>query len=163
MKRFFQISKEAASDFFNADTMTLAAALALYTVVALAPLVTVMLTIAGAIFGEQASEGFVRQVEGLIGKDGAEVIRGIVETANKPTAGTLQAIIGFLFFLFSASAVFAQLQSSLNRIWNVVQKPGLGIMHLIKTRLFSMALVAGLGFLIMVSLVVSTAVAALAN
>ncbi len=68
MKRFFQISKEAASEFFADDAMSLAAALALYTVIALAPLVTVMLTIASMIFGDQASQGFVQQVEGLIGK-----------------------------------------------------------------------------------------------
>ncbi len=163
MKKFFQISKEAASDFFADDAMSLAAALALYTVIALAPLVTVMLTIAGLAFGDQASQGFVQQAEGLIGKSGAEAIRGIVENASKPSTGALQAIVGFLIVLVSASAVFAQLQSSLNRIWNVVQKTGLGLMHMIRTRLFSMAVVACLGFLLMVSLGVSTALAALGN
>ena len=162
MKRFFQISKEAASDFFNDDTMTLAAALALYTVIALAPLVTVMLTIAGWIFGDRVSQTFITQVEGLIGGSGAEAIRGIVENATEPSTGTLQGIIGFIVLLVSASAVFAQLQSSLNRIWNVIAKP-LGIVHMIKTRLFSMAIVASLGFLLMASLGVSTAVAALGN
>ncbi len=163
MKKFFQITKEAASDFFADDAMSLAAALALYTVIALAPLVTVMLTVAGLVFGDQASQGFVQQAEGLIGKSGAEAIRGIVENANKPSTGALQAIIGFIIVLISASAVFAQLQSSLNRIWNVVQKPGLGILYMIKTRLFSMAVVASLGFLLMVSLGVSTVLAALGS
>lgn len=161
MKKFFQISKEAASEFFADDAMSLAAALALYTVIALAPLVTVMLTIAGLIFGDQASVGFVQQAEGLIGKSGAEAIRGIVENASKPSTGALQAIIGFVILLTSASAVFAQLQASLNRIWNVIQKPGLGIIYMIRTRLFSMAVVACLGFLLMISLGVSTLLAAL--
>lgn len=163
MKKFFQISKEAASEFFEDDAMSLAAALALYTVIALAPLVTVMLTIAGLIFGDQAAEGFVQQAESLIGKSGAEAIREIVDNADEPSTGALQAIVGFVILLSSASAVFAQLQASLNRIWNVVQKPGLGIMHMIKTRLFSMAVVACLGFLLMVSLGVSTVVAALGS
>ncbi|CAN5446029.1 N/A [soil metagenome] len=163
MKKFFQISKEAASEFFADDAMSLAAALALYTVIALAPLVTVMLTVAGMIFGDQASTAFVQQAEGLIGPSGADAIRGIVENANKPSTGALQAIFGFVVVLFSASVVFAQLQSSLNRIWNVVQKPGLGIMYMVKTRLFSMAIVASLGFLLMVSLGVSTALAAFGN
>lgn len=163
MKKFFRITKEAASDFFADDAMSLAAALALYTVIALAPLVTVMLTVAGLVFGDQASEGFVQQAEGLIGKSGAEAIRGIVENANKPSTGAFQAIIGFIIVLISASAVFAQLQSSLNRIWNVVQKPGLGILYMVKTRLFSMAVVASLGFLLMVSLGVSTVLAALGS
>jgi membrane protein len=163
MKRFFQITKEAASDFFADDAMSLAAALALYTVIALAPLVTVMLTIAGMIFGDQASEGFIKQAEGLIGASGGEAIRGIVDNAQKPSTGAFQAVVGFVILLVSASAVFAQLQSSLNRIWNVVQKSGLGIVHMIKTRLFSMAIVASLGFLLMVSLGVSTALAALGN
>src|SRR4051794_34852247 len=146
MKKFFQITKEAASEFFQDDAMSLAAALALYTIIALAPLVAVMLTVAGWIFGDQASVGFIQQAEGLVGKSGGEAIRGIVENANKPSAGTIQAIVGFVILLSSASAVFAQLQASLNRVWNVIQKPGLGIMQMIKTRLFSMAIVASLGF-----------------
>ncbi len=160
MKRFFQISKEAASEFFADDAMSLAAALALYTVIALAPLVTVMLTIASMIFGDQASQGFVQQVEGLIGKSGAEAIRDIVDNVKKPSTGILQAALGFVILLVSASAVFAQLQASLNRIWNVVTKSGLGIMHMVKTRLFSMAVVAVLCFLLLVSLGVSTVLAA---
>jgi membrane protein len=160
MKQFFQISKEAASEFFEDDAMSLAAALALYTVIALAPL---MLMVAGLVFGEGASEAFVRQAESLIGASGGEAIRGIVENANKPSTGTFQAILGFAILLVSASAVFAQLQASLNRVWNVVQKPGLGIMHMIKTRLFSMAVVASLGFLLMVSLGISTVLSALGS
>lgn len=140
--------------------MSLAAALALYTVIALAPLVTITLTIAGWIFGDQASVGLIQQAQGLIGESGAEAIRGIVDKANKPSTGSAQAILGFAFLLVSASAVFAQLQSSLNRVWNVVQKSGLGVMFMIKTRLFSMAVVAMLGFLLMVSLGISTLVAA---
>jgi membrane protein len=163
MKKFFEISKQAASEFFEDDAMTLAAALALYTVIALAPLITVLLTIAGWALGEGASQSFVAQAEGLIGKSGGEAIRGIVENSNHPSKGALQAIVGFVILLSSASAVFAQLQSSLNRIWNVVQKPGLGIGHMIKTRLFSMAVVASLAFLLMVSLSVSAAVAALGS
>ena len=163
MKKFFQIFKEAASEFFADDAMSLAAALALYTVIALAPLVTVLLTIATMIFGDQASETFVRQVEGLIGKSGAEAIQQIVSNVKKPSSGILQASLGFIILLVSASAVFAQLQASLNRVWNVVTKPGLGIMHMIRTRVFSMAVVAFLGFLLMVSLGVSTVLAALGS
>lgn len=161
MKKFFQISKDAASEFFADDAMSLAAALALYTVIALAPLVTVMLTVAGWVMGDQVSHSFVDQVRGLIGDSGAEAIRAIVENAQKPSSGTFQAIIGFVILSSTASAVFAQLQTSLNRIWNVVQKPGLGVLQMIKTRLFSMAVVAALGFLLMMSLGVSTALAAL--
>ncbi len=163
MKRFFQISKEAVSEFLADDAMSLAAALALYTVIALAPLVTVMLTIAGMALGDQAAQMFVQQAEGLLGKSGAEAIKGIVDNASKPSSGIIQGIIGFIILLTSASAVFAQLQASLNRIWNVVTKPGLGIMHVIKTRLFSMSVVAVLGFLLLVSLVVSTGLAALGS
>ncbi len=163
MKRFFQISKEAVSEFLADDAMSLAAALALYTVIALAPLVTVMLTIAGMALGDQAAQMFVQQAEGLLGKSGAEAIKGIVDNASKPSSGIIQGIIGFIILLTSASAVFAQLQASLNRIWNVVTKPGLGIMHVIRTRLFSMSVVAVLGFLLLVSLVVSTGLAALGS
>ena len=143
--------------------MTLAAALALYTVIALAPLVTVLLTFAGLAFGNQAAQLFLSQAEGLLGKSGAEAIKGIVDNAGKPSSGALQAVIGFIILLSSASAVFAQLQASLNRVWNVVTKPGLGIVHIIKTRLFSMSMVASLAFLLLVSLGVSTALAALGS
>lgn len=163
MKKFFQISKDAASEFFADDAMSLAAALALYTVIALAPLVTVLLTVAGWVLGNGASQQFITQVQGLIGQSGAEAIRGIVDNANKPSSGAIQSIVGFVILLSSASAVFAQLQTSLNRIWNVVQKPGLGILHMVKMRLFSMGVVACLGFLLLVSLGVSTALAALGN
>jgi membrane protein len=163
MKRFFQISKAAALEFVADDAMTLAAALALYTVIALAPLVTVMVTIAGWIFGDQASQGFIQQAEGLIGKSGADAVRGIVENASKPSSGAVLGVVGFVILLSSASAVFAQLQASLNRVWNVVQKSGLGVLHMIRARLFSMAVVASLGFLLMVSLGVSTALAALGS
>lgn len=115
------------------------------------------------IFGEQASVGFIQQAEGLIGKSGAEAIRGIVDNASKPSTGVLQAIIGFVILLSSASAVFAQLQASLNRVWNVIQKPGLSILHMIRTPLFSMAVVACLGFLLMIPLGVSTLLAALGS
>lgn len=163
MKKFFQISKEAVSEFLADDAMTLAAALALYTVIALAPLVAVMLTIAGMVIGDQAAQLFVQQAEGLLGKSGAEAIKGIVDNASKPSSGAIQAIIGFVILLVIASAVFAQLQASLNRIWNVVTKSGLGIMHIIRTRLFSMGVVATLGFLLLVSLAVSAVLAALGS
>lgn len=161
MQNFFNVSKEAASEFFQDDAMSLAAALALYTVIVLAPLVTVTLTIAGWIFGDRASEGLTQQAQGLIGASGSEAVRGIVENANKSSSGTFQAFLGFTFLLVSALAFFGQLQSSLNRVWNVVQKSGLGVVHVIKTRLFSMAVVATLGFILMLSLAISTLVAAL--
>lgn len=143
--------------------MSLAAALALYTVIALAPLLTVILTIASLIFGDRAAVGFLAQAEGLVGQGGMEAIRGIVENATKPSTGALQTVVGFIVLLVSASAVFVQLQASLNRVWNVVQKPNLGFLFMIRTRLFSMAVVACLGFILMVSLAASTAVAALGN
>ena len=163
IKEFFGISKEAASEFVADDAMTLAAALALYTVIALAPLIAVVLTIAGLVMGETAAQGFVQQAERLVGGSGGEAIRGIVDNVDKPAAGTLQTIFSFAVLLFSASVVFAQLQASLNRVWNVVQKPGLGIWFMVKTRLFSMAVVVTLGFLLMVSLIVSTSLAAFGN
>jgi hypothetical protein len=97
MKQFFRISKEAASDFFNDDTMTLAAALALYTVIALAPLVTVMITIAGWIFGEAASQSFVSQVEGLIGTSGRRRSAGLLITPPSRAPARCKASSGLSF------------------------------------------------------------------
>lgn len=135
----------------------LAAALAYYTTFSLAPLLVIAIAIAGAVFGQDAVRGeIVGQIQGLVGKQGAEVIQAMLQSAHKrESGGTLATIIGVITLLFGASGVFGQLQEALNTIWHVKLKPELGIKNFIQGRFLSFAMVVVIGFLLLVSLVIS--------
>lgn len=163
MKKILSILKQSASEFSKDRAMELGAALSFYAVISLAPLVTVVLGIAGMVMGDEAARGgLVHQIEGMVGKKGAEAIQGILGSQTEEQSG-IMALVSGVVLLIGASAVFVQLQSALNVIWNVQQKPSLGILYTIKLRLLSMGLVVSIGFLLLVSLVVSTGLAALGN
>lgn len=139
----------------------LAAALAFYTVFSLPPLLLLVIAIAGQAFGREAATGqIVGQFEGLIGTAGGEVIEDLVLNASREGSGMLATIISVITLFIGASGVFIGLQDALNTIWGVMPKPGLGIMSFLRHRLLSFAMVIGIGFLLMVSLVVTTALAA---
>jgi membrane protein len=137
----------------------MAAALAYYTVFSLAPLLIIVIAIAGAVFGEQAAKGeLVAQIQGLIGKDGAELIQTAIENASQldPTQGPIPTLINISLLLSGATVIFGQLQTSLNKIWNVEPKPGNGIIDFLRQRLLSFSMVLIIAFLLLVSLVIST-------
>ena len=137
------------------------ASLAYYTILSLAPLLVIVIAIAGWVFGEQASRGaLVAQIQGLVGREGAEAIQGIIQhAASKKATGTVASIIGFVVLLFGASSVAIELRSALDKIWNVKEPEGLA--GFIKARSYALAVVLGAGFLLLASLVISTALAAL--
>jgi len=151
--------KSSFANWFNANTPRLGAALAYYTVLSLAPLLIVVVGIAGMVFGRQAAEGqIVWQIEGLVGHRAAEAVQGMVRQAFAPEAGLVAAIVGVVVLLFGASGVFMELRGSLNTVWGVETSGSLWA--LIRERFFSFAMVLAIGFLLLVSLVVSTALAA---
>ena len=155
-KIIFQLLKETFQEWQDDKASRLAAALAYYTVFSLAPLVIIAIAIAGAIFGEEAAKGeLVGQIEGLVGAQGAEVIQTAVSNANKPNTGSIASIISIAVLLFGASGVFAQLQDALNTVWEVEVDPNMGIMGFIRKRILSFGAVLGIGFLLLVSLVIS--------
>jgi membrane protein len=140
----------------------LAAALAYYTMFALAPLLIVVLAIAGVVFGDEAARGALgHQIQGLIGGDGAALIEDMVAAARRPAEGRMAALLGFGLLLFGATGVFGQLQDALNTIWEVVPRADRGLWRLIRTRFLSFTMVLGTGFLLLVSLVLSTGLTAL--
>lgn len=147
---------------FSEDKVTrLSAALAYYTIFSMAPLLIIVIAIAGAAFGEEAARGqIVAQIRGLVGESGAELIQEMVQNASKPGQGVVATIVGVVTLLIGASGVFSQLQDALNTIWGVMPKPGLGIVHTIKSRFMSFALVFGVGFLLLVALVIDAALSA---
>ncbi len=142
--------------------MSLAASLAFYTVLSLAPLLIVAVSVAGLVFGEAAARGEItQQLRSLMGPEGGSAIEGILAHAKEPHTNVLGAAIGIVVLLFGASGVFGELQDSLNAVWEVKPKPGRGVMGVVKARFFSFAMVLGVAFLLLVSLLLSAGLHAL--
>lgn len=140
----------------------LGAALAFYTALSIAPLLIITLGIVGAVYGEQAAQGELdHQMQELVGADAAQALQDMIASADKPTEGTIAAVLGVVTLLFGAAGVFGQLQSSLNTIWEVEPKPGRGWRGMIRDRFLSFAMVLGIAFLLLTSLVLSAALAAM--
>lgn len=164
LSEVWSILKKAGKEWLDDKATRLAAALAFYTILSIAPLILIAVAIAGAVFGEEAATGAINdQLRGLIGDAGAEVARTTVEHANRPKAGTVATVVGVFTLLFGASGVFGELQGALNAIWNVKPKPDRGIWGTIRDRFLSFGMVLVVGFLLLVSLLVSTALAAAAK
>lgn len=164
IKTIFSLLKETFSEWNQDKASRLAAALAYYTIFSLAPLLIIAIAIAGAVFGEDAARGeIVGQIQGLVGKEGAEFIQTAIENASQPRAGRFASIISIIILLFGASGLFAQLQDALNTIWEVQPKPGRGVVGIIRDRFLSFTMVLGVGFLLLVSLVLSAVLSALIN
>ncbi len=156
------ILKKTGNDWLEDKAPRLGAALAFYSVLSLAPLLVIVLAIAGSAFGEEAARGeIVSQIQGLVGTKGAEAIQDLIVHAQRPGEGTMAAILGTITLLFGASGVFGELQDSLNTIWNVRARPGGGIWGFLRERFLSFAMVLGTAFMLVVSLVISAILAAL--
>lgn len=157
--------KEIVREYWSNRPMELAAALSYYTLLSLAPLLLMTVSLAGLIFERAAVEGrVITEIRGLVGHDGAEVVQTVMRHANDGKKGAISVVIGMIFLLVGATTVFVQLQDSLNRIWKVDTSLRLGaIRSFIKERLLSLAMVLGIGFLLLVSLLVNTALTAVSD
>lgn len=134
----------------------LAASLAFYTLLSIAPLLVIAVAVAGMVFGEDAARGQIAQeLAKVVGPRAGEAIQGLVANARTPSAGIVSSIVGIAILLFGASGVFGELQGSLNEIWEVKPKPGRGIRGVLRDRFLSFTMVMGVAFLLLVSLVVS--------
>ncbi|HEX7185688.1 MAG TPA: YihY/virulence factor BrkB family protein [Thermoanaerobaculia bacterium] len=161
-KPAFNLLKETFKEWKDDDALQQGAALAYYTIFSIAPMLIVAIGIAGLVFEREAVQGqIVQQVQGLVGRQGAEAIQTMVVNAGRHESGLLATVIAFATILFGATGVFAQLQTALNHIWDVRPKPGRGIKGLLEARAAAFGMLLGIGFLLLVSLVVSTALAAL--
>jgi len=154
--------KDAYARWKNHAGAKMGASLAYYAVLSLAPLVIIVIAIVGLVFGRDAArEGLIAQVQALAGPDGASMINTMIASAQEPSSGILSAVIGILTLLFGASGVFSELRDSLNKIWEVKATPGSGIWAMIRERFLTFGMVLGIGFLLLVSLLLSAALAAL--
>ena len=152
--KFF--AKNLLDKFNQHDVLTLSAALAFYTALSLAPLLLITLSVVG-LLGENSQTQLLHQIRNVLGAQASSAIATIIDSAhNRPKAGGFAGVVGVLILIFSASSVFAQLQFSLNKIWEIETPMRVGLWALIRQRLLSMGMVISLGFLALVSLVVST-------
>ena len=165
LTRTWHLIKAAVSSWIDDFAPSMGAALSYYTVFSLAPMLLIVIGVAGLVFGADAARGeIVGQLRGLMGEQGAVAVEELLKSASDPGKGILATIIGFVTLLIGATAVFAELQSALDRIWRTpapVNENGIwGIIH---TRFLSFGLILGLGFMMIVSLVLSAGLAALGN
>ncbi len=152
-----KLLKRTAEEWLDDKAPQLGAALAYYTVLSLAPLVLILLAIIGVIFRHDPAGAwtkFTEQMSYFLNKSAIQVVQDIARTASTPGKSTLATIIGIALALFGASGVFGQLQDALNTIWGVKPKPGIGIWGFLRARFLSFAMVAGVCFLLLVSLVI---------
>jgi membrane protein len=157
----WDLVKTTALDWSKDNAARLAASLAYYTLLSLAPLVVIAIGVAGLVFGEQAARGQIAaQLGGIVGVRAAEGVEAIIANARTPSAGIASTVVGVVVLLIGASGVFGEIQSSLNTIWNVEPKPGRGIRGVIRDRFLSFTMVLGVAFLLLVSLILSAALSA---
>ena len=156
VKSIFRLIKEAFGEWQQDKASLLAAALAYYTVFSITPLLVIAISIAGTVFGEEAAQGeIVGQINQLVGQQGAEAIETALANADRPQLGSAASIISIVLLFIGASGVFAQLQEALNTVWNVKAKPNQGIWGFIRKRLLSFGIVLSIGFMLLVSLILS--------
>lgn len=162
--RWTKMLSEVVTNWNEHGASAQSAALAFYTIFSLAPILVVVIALAGAIFGEEAVRGQIHtEFQGLMGPEAALLVQEVLKSAAQPTTGWIATLLGIGTLLFGATAVFAQLQDSLNRVWGVAPKPGAIFTTLLRKRLLSFAVLLGVGFLLMVSLVMSAALSALSS
>jgi membrane protein len=149
-------------DWRDHKSLRLGAALGFYTVFSIAPLFTIVLALAGLWFGEEAARRqLFDQLAGLIGPEGGEAVQAVVASARRPAAGLWATAVAIVTLFIGATGVLVELQDALNTIWDVRRHPGRGLRRFIKDRFISFAMILAVGFLLLVSLVVSAGLAAL--
>jgi membrane protein len=155
--------RDAGFDWLRHKGPQLGAAMAFYSILSLAPLLVIAVAIAAFAFGEEAAKNqLAAQMQQLMGQQGAEAIKALIEQAQQPKAGVLATVLGIATLLFGASGVFGQLQGALNTIWEVPPKP-MKVWDYVKDRFLSFTMVLGTGFLMLSSLVLSTWLTAISD
>lgn len=162
VKAIWRLMRAAADGWFEHQASRTGAALAFYTVFSLAPVLTLSIAIAGFFFGDAAARGeIVDQIKGLIGQEGALAVQAALQNASKPGAGFIATVMSIGTLLIGASTALAELKSGLDQIWDVPPERRAGFWYFVRTRLLSFGLILALGFLLLVSLVISAALTAL--
>jgi membrane protein len=161
VRQVFALIRRTVSAWVDDDAPSLGAALAYYTMFSLAPLLLIVVSVAGLVFGADAARGEVfGQIRGLVGDEGAVAIQSLLDSVSSPSGGVFATLVGVGLMVFGATTVFGELQDALDRIWRAPQRPAGGSWSWLRARLLSFGLILGLGFLLMVSLLLSAGIAA---
>lgn len=162
VKKVFELLKKSVFDFLDDNAMKFSAALSYYTIFALPPLMILIIS-ASSFFVEQndVANFFYDQLTSLVGPNATEEVKVAMSNVEFSKKGNLATIIGVAMLLFSASGVFAEIQSSINYIWGIAAKPDKSVVRLIKNRLLSFAMIASVGFVLLVSLFINSMVSLL--
>ena len=164
LQGWLSLSEKAVNKWFDDRAATMGAAIAYYTVFSLAPMLVMVIAIAGLAFGQQAAEGALfGELAGLIGPESALAVQAMLRSAGGTRSGIFATAVGIGTLIIAATAVLSELQSALNVIWMVPASGGLGVWRFVKSRLLSLTVILVIGFLLLVSLVISTALAAFSN
>src|SRR6478672_746905 len=155
--------KESVNAFIDDEALTRGAAIAFYTVTSIGPVLFIVVAIAGLVFGEDAARGAITdQLGGLMGQQGSDLLQTAIQSASQRSSGIIAAAIGIGTLIITASGVFTEMQQTLNVIWRA-EPSGTTMSRLIRARALSLGLVGALGFLLLVSLVISTLLSALSD
>jgi membrane protein len=158
----WMLLRDAAEGWLAHRASSTGAALAFYTVFSLAPVLILSIAIAGFFFGEAAARGeIVDQIGDLVGPQGAALVQSVLLNAHRPDAGTIATIISVMTLILGANTALAELKAGLDQIWNVPPERRTGFWYSVRTRILSVGLILALGFLMLVSLVISAALTAL--
>lgn len=160
LRTLWQLLKQTAQSWLADYAPSMGAALAYYTLFSLAPLLLIVISVAGLIFGEDAARGEIaHQLSDLMGSAGAKAVQDLLTSVDKPLEGSLATVLGLLMLFVGATTVFAELQDALDRIWRVpTRESSRGWLKLVRARLLSFGMILAIGFLLMVSLVVSAVI-----
>lgn len=162
MKTFWLLLKTTVNSWIDDYAPSMGAALSFYTLFSIAPLLLIVVSIVGLVLGDEAARGeIVGQLQSLMGKESATTIQALLQNVNKPTEGILSTILGLVLLLIGATSVFGELQNALDRIWRAPERvQSSGIWNLIRMRLLSFGMILGIGFISMVSLLLSAGLTA---
>ena len=158
----WHILKQAAIKWWEDNALRLSASLSYYTLFSLAPVLIIVIAVAGMIFGQAAVEGrLMDEIKGLVGSDSAQAIQSMMQQARESEVHTTASSFGLIAMVVLSTGVFVELQDALNLIWRIPPQKTTSFWRILKSRVFSFCLVIGIGFLMVVSLTLSAAVAAL--
>jgi membrane protein len=162
-RQWLALCKQAVQSWSDDYAPSMGAALSYYSVFSMAPLLLIVISVAGLVFGEEAARGeLFGQLAGLMGADAAKTLETLLASVNKPAQGIVSTLIGLGVLLIGATTVFGELQNALDRIWRApARNTSGGLWNLLHTRLLSFGMVLGIAFLLMVSLVLGAVVSAL--
>ena len=161
--RIWRLLRDSVQAFIDDEALTRGASISFYTITSIGPVLFIVVAIAGLAFGEDAARGAIAsQLSELMGRASADLVQTAVQSASGKSSGILASVLGATTLLITASGVFGEMQSALNAIWKT-QRRGTTVTRLVRARAASLGLVAALGFLLLVSLVISAILSGLSS